>query len=187
MKKHLKGLLSLLTAAACTMAAPALAVPILVDEWAGPSGLGKPITDPDNEDYHVVQAILNYNSANNPDLPLLSEASKIVIQAGNGSYISGDDKILNWTAPLDCDYYYIMTKWGQGGATFDHALHYILAGETVVYNPGGENGPTGLSHVSIWCGDTTTTTDVPDGGATLVLLGIGVSTVGLLRKRILRS
>ncbi len=161
------------------------AIPILVSEWDGPSGLGHPGNPAKNEDASVAAQIVAYNVAHAPDLPLLGGLTKIVeqddslskyVQTGSGG------KILSWTAPTDCDFYYIMTKWGQGQADWDHALHYVLAGESIImYNPGGSSDPNGLSHVSIWCGEGVHT---PDGGASLALLGMGLIGLGALKRKL---
>lgn len=185
MKKILKTVrptLAALTLATMMAVSPAGAVPILVSEWFGPSGLGNPQNDPNsNEDASVAAQIVAYNAVNNPDLPLLAGLTKTVSQQTTSMTDFGNDSnVLNWTAPMDCDFYYIMTKWGQGQATWDHALHYVLAGETVIYNPGGAGFPMGLSHVSIWCGETER---VPDGGSTLAFLSLAMVLVAPFIRR----
>ncbi len=172
------GLLSVCLAAYLSFAGQVSALPILVSEWMGSnSGVATEAND-------VKNAINNYNSSHDPDLPLFSEATAVVIQAGKSGYITGgDEKVLTWTAPATYDYYYIMSKYGKGGANFDHALHYVLAGESLNYNPGGNSAPNGLSHVSIWGGNFPNTQPVPDGGSTVLLLGLAVGGLGAVCRR----
>ena len=150
----------------------AAAGPILVKEWAGNSGAANELQD-------VKNAIIEYNAAKDPDLPALGTA--LVIQDPPATYAPNDEKVIEWTAPSTFDYYYIMSKWGIGQATFDHALHYVLPGEKVTYNPGGDTAPNGLSHVSIWGGRRQPGTNVPDGGFSLALLGLGAFGLSRLR------
>lgn len=153
----------------------ATAGPILVAEWAGNSGAANELAD-------VQSYIGAYNTANDPDLPAFSGTTTVTIQAGNAAYITGgDDKVITWTAPATYDFYYVMTKWGKGPASFDHALHYVLAGESLNYNPGGAGAPNGLSHVSIWAGDLPTVA-VPDSGWSLALLSLGVFGLSRIRR-----
>lgn len=151
----------------------AAAGPILVKEWdGGNSGAA-------TELQAVTDAINDYNGANNPDLPALGSA--LVIQDPPATYAPNDSKVIEWTAPSTFAYYYVMTKWGIGQANFDHALHYVLAGEALTYNPGGSSAPNGLSHVSIW-GGRLPSTSVPDGGFSLALLGLGAFGLSRLRR-----
>lgn len=154
----------------------ASATPILVGEWASASsGAATELAE-------VQAAITAYNTANDPDLPDFSGTTSVVIQdTVVTTYAPNDDKIIEWTAPATYDYYYVMTKWGQGRAAFDTALHYVLAGETLTYNPGGTDHPQGLSHVSIW-GGRLPGTNVPDNGWALALLGLGTLGVARLRR-----
>jgi len=152
----------------------ASATPILVGEWASANS--------GNETAAVEAAITAYNGANDPDLPALSETTAVTIQSGAiATYAPNDEKIIEWTAPSTYDYFYVLTKWGQGRANFDTALHYLLAGETLTYNPGGTDHPQGLSHVSIW-GGRLPGTNVPDNGWALALLGLGTLGVARLRR-----
>jgi hypothetical protein len=159
--------------ASLALSASSYAGPILVDEWAGNSGNANELAD-------VNTAISDYNAANNPDLPALP-AEFVAKTTSIGSYAPGDGQTINWTAPADYAFYYIMTKWGSGGANFDHALHYVLAGETLIYNPGGVGTPpNGLSHIWIWAGGDNR---VPDGGSTVALLGAALAGVSMLRRK----
>ena len=153
----------------------AVAGPILVAEWAGNSGAANELAD-------VQTKIGDYNTANDPDLPAFSGTTTLKIQdLSVTTYAPNDEKLAEWTAPATYDYYYVMTKWGKGQANFDHALHYVLAGETLNYNPGGASAPNGLSHVSIWAGSLPGT-NLPDGGWSLALLGLGALGVSRLRR-----
>lgn len=170
--------LSVLVGGMLTLVAmSASAAPILVAEWLGNSGAANELAD-------VQAEILAYNVANNPDLPAFSGTTSVVQQSTSiSTYAPNDSKIVEWTAPATYDFYYVMTKFGKGQANFDHALHYVLAGETLTYNPGGISAPNGLSHVSIWAGDLpSTNTPVPDQGWSLVLLGMGALGVARLRR-----
>jgi hypothetical protein len=174
----MKSLKTMLTAVAASLAlsASSYAGPILVAEWAGGSGDATELAA-------VNTAIANYNTANNPDLPALG-AEFVAKTTSIGSYAPGDGQTINWTAPSDFAFYYIMTKWGAGGASFDHALHYVLAGETLVYNPDDllkkGDAPNGLSHLWIWGGGENR---VPDGGSTVALLGAALAGVSMIRRK----
>jgi hypothetical protein len=150
--------------------------PILVGEWAGAdSG--------DAEELATVQGVIAfYNFVVDPDLPAFAGLSEFVPKTEDiDPYLVGDDdKTIIWTAPNDHSFYYIMTKWGKGGANFDHALHYVLAGETLNYNPGGSNPPEGLSHVWIWAPGGN---QVPDGGSTVALMGASLAGLAMIRRR----
>ncbi len=155
----------------------AAAGPILVAEWVGNSGQANELAD-------VQSYIAAYNTANEPDLPAFSGTTTVTIQSTSvATYAPNDEKIIEWTAPATYDFYYVMTKWGKGQANFDHALHYVLSGETLTYNPGGSSAPNGLSHVSIWAGDLPGTgTSVPDSGWSLALLSLGVFGLSRIRR-----
>ena len=177
---------SFLTALGLLAAGHLSAGPILVGQYAGNSG-------DDNEKVDVRNAITAYAGVGAP-LPQLfgpgSDPSLIngwSVFAGKTTtvspyYAGGDDKTIDWTAPSSFSAYYIMTKWGGGGANFDHVLHYVLAGETLNYNPNGVNPPNGLSHLAIWA--VGPGGQVPDGGSASLLLGASLLSLGLLRRRI---
>lgn len=169
----------------CLSAASVSAVPILVAEWNGNSGDANELAD-------VAAHIVTYNGANDPDLPLLNTTTLLTVLANKavnvGVYTPNNSDVIEWTAPAGYDFYYIMTKWGQGSPKenptgFEHALHYVLAGETLTYNPGGANAPNGLSHVITWGGDVPDQR-VPDAGATLALLGVSVTALGFMRRKL---
>jgi hypothetical protein len=155
----------------------ASAAPILVAEWLGNSGSANELAD-------VQAKILAYNVANAPDLPAFSGTTSVTLQStAVATYAPNNEKIVEWTAPATYDFYYVMTKFGKGQANFDHALHYLLAGETLSYNPGGTSAPNGLSHVSIWAGDLpNTNTHLPDNGWSVALLGLGAFGIARLRR-----
>lgn len=157
------------------------AITILVAEWAGNSGDAEELAD-------VAAKIVAYNTANDPDLPLLGTTSLLTTLANKATaanidpFIPNDDKVLEWTAPNTYDFFYVMTKWGGGGTNFEHALHYITAGDSVNYNPGGASAPQGLSHVLLWGGNNER--NVPDGGSMLALLGLSLASIEVLRRKL---
>jgi hypothetical protein len=176
--KSLKRTLMALVAS-LALAANSYATPILVGTWNGTSG--------DAAELVAVDAAIDaYNVANNPDLPEFSELTEFANK--NTTPVSlyslpGDEHTLVWTAPNDYDFYYIMSKYGNpknGGATFEHALHYVLAGDTLTYNPGGSGPPNGLSHVWVWGGNDN---NVPDGGSTVALMGAALAGLSMIRRR----
>jgi hypothetical protein len=154
----------------------ATAGPILVAEWESPnSGAGL-------EFAFAAAGIAAYNVANDPDLPALAGTTAVTIQNTSiATFAPNDEKIIEWTAPATYDYFYVLSKYGQGQANFDTALHYVLAGETLTYNPGGNSAPNGLSHVSIWAGRLPTVA-VSDSGWSLGLLGLGVFGLSRFRR-----
>lgn len=176
------------TAIIALTAISANATAILLDEWdAGSSG--------DDAEYnHVIQVIEDYNEDYEPDLPALpgEYLEKTTVIAGFGiPNDEGEILTIEWTAPNDYDYYYILTKWGKGQADFDTALHFLLAGDELNYNANDfdyqlkgnqtEYPPMGLSHVWIWGGNNPPS--VPDGGTTITLLGLALAGLGLVRRK----
>jgi hypothetical protein len=164
--------------AALALAASALATPILV-------GVAESDNSGENSENLIMRGLIDtYNAANNPDLPLLfgSGATPSLLAGWIGfpkDETQGSDEIV-WTAPWTYAEYYLLTKWGQGGAAFDTALHYILAGQTLTYNPGGAGAPNGLSHLRLFARGTTS---VPDGASTAALLGLGLVGLSFIARR----
>ncbi len=156
------------------------AITILVDEWlSGNSG-------EEAERLRAQQGLDAYNIANDPDLP--TPLSSLVTWPKNDSPEDLGQKTLTFTAPTgEYDFYFILTKYGSGalknfaGEPFDTALHYVSAGDTLTYNPGGDGLPNGLSHEILWAGKSST--NVPDGGATAALLGLGVLGLAAIRRK----
>ena len=121
----------------------ASALPILVGEF--------PTADSGDatENVAVRTAIETYNTNFNPDLPqIFGAGSDPALINGWSEFVpktttvapffdNGDAKTVEWTAPNTFSSFYVLTKWGQGGANFDHALHFVSAGDTLLYNPGG--------------------------------------------------
>lgn len=90
-----------------------------------------------------------------------------------------EDEPKEWTfTNTECEYGYLLTKWGRGQDNVDTAVYYLELGESVaVIDPGA--GRQGLSHYVVWCAGS----NVPDGGATLLLLAVGLACLGIARKR----
>jgi hypothetical protein len=167
--------------ALCAVAASANAVPILVGTWPSPSSGNAA------ENTASQAAIDAYNDVNNPDLPdlydldappnLLAgwiEFPKVELNDGPHTF--------EWTAPDTYAEYYVLSKYGnpkKKGADFDTALHYLLAGDELSYNPGGDAAPNGLSHYRIWARGET---NVPDGGLTIMLLGLSLTGLAAFRR-----
>lgn len=155
----------------------------LIDEWDSPdSG--------DDEQIAAIQAaIAAFNTAGNPPAPLPAFDPALVFVAKTDDvedFDSADNQSVVWTAPSGDVSFYVLTKWGQGQANFDTALHLVTPGNTLNYNPawGGPRqpgAPNGLSHIAIW---HTPETEVPDGGTTAVLLGLGLLGIASIRRRL---
>ena len=180
----------LIPACALFLSVRASALPILVGEF-NTTNSGN-----DTEKVAVRTAIAAYNTNFDPDLPqIFGTGTDPVLINGWSEFVpktttvapffsGGDDKTIEWTAPNTFSSFYVLTKWGQGGANFDHALHFLSAGETLLYNPGGSGAPQGLSHIAIWAADPGNR--VPDSGSSLSLLGLALICLGVLRRRISR-
>jgi hypothetical protein len=165
--------------AALALAASALATPILVGETESDN------SGANNENVIMYHLIGVYNAGPSADLPLLfGSGATPSLLAGWFEYtkveVGGDQQELVWTAPGTYAEYYILTKWGQGGAAFDTALHYLLAGQTLTYNPGGAGAPNGLSHYRLFGRGSTS---VPDGASTAALLGLGLVGLSFIARR----
>jgi hypothetical protein len=131
-----------------------------------------------------------------PDLNTANIFQAKVEGAGLSAFFGSDDQSVHWEAPSGGDVnFYVITKWGQpqGGpnqADFDTALHFVTAGNTLDYNPGGDDAPFGLSYIAIFHTDDDVFGGgpgggrVPDGGATAALLGLGVLGLGVARRAV---
>jgi hypothetical protein len=179
--------LTTLALALCVFASNASAATILVGTWDSPN------SGEATENASARTAIANYNSANDPDLsllygagsppPLLAgwvEFDKIELNNGPHTFTFSPTGIYAGYTE-----YYVVSKYGNPnnsrGANFDTALHHLLNGDSISYNPGGSSAPNGLSHYRIWARGGST--QVPDGGSTVLLLGLGLSGLALLRRR----
>jgi hypothetical protein len=134
-------------------------------------------------------AINTYNALPSADLPQIfgTGATPSLIDGwveltnqNKTNFHGADEKILNWTAPNTYTEYYLLSKYGSGGANWDTALHYLLSGEQVVYNPGGSGPPQGLSHVRLFARRSVA---VPDGAATAGLLGLALVGLSVFARR----
>lgn len=98
---------------------------------------------------------------------------------------TGDDsKSWNFVMPDDCEAVYILLKWGGGqNNPVSHQVWYLNENTTFTspeyIKSNGKIGQGGLSHYDIFC----LPKNVPDAGATLALLGLGMLGVGTLRNR----
>lgn len=126
------------------------------------------------EEAWVKQLIQDYNTANDPDLPALpTPGVKTEIPP------TQDIKTFTYTVPDDCDFVYVLAKFGASQNPNDpensHWAWYLGAGDTLTFdNPNNK----GLSHYVVWCG----TNGVPDGGLTAVLLGLALTGLGASRR-----
>ena len=176
----------LISALALFFAVQASALPILVGEF-------KPANAGDATEHVAARnAIDSYNSTHNPDLSqlfgpganpvLINDWSVFVAKTTDtGAFEGASDKILSFTAPGTYAEYYVFSKYGIGQANFDSALHHLLAGDVLSYNPGGASAPQGLSHLAIWARGSTTS--VPDSGLTIALFGAGLMLLGVMKRR----
>jgi hypothetical protein len=160
----------------------ASAIQILVGTWGGNSNSG------DNSELCNAQwAIDAYNSSHNPDLPALAtinpgkkpKATLLLDVHVPKTQVPNGEHTFNWTADPQFSFYYVLTKWGNGGSGTDTALHYITAGEVLSFDPTFGNG---LSHYCIWRGPA----NVPEGGSTLILLGAGLGLLAVGRRVVKR-
>lgn len=176
----------LIPALALFFAVQASALPILVGEFDPPN------SGDATEHVAARTAIETYNSANNPDLsqlfgpgtdPALINGWEVFVAktTETDAFEGASEKILSFTAPGTYAEYYVFSKYGQGQANFDSALHHMLAGDVLSYNPGGASAPNGLSHLAIW--GRGTTTNVPDSGLTIALFGAGLMLLGVMKRR----
>ena len=180
-------------ALALFFAVQASALPILVGEFK-PESAGD-----DNERIAIRAAIEAYNSTHTPDLsqlfgfgivdkskekqiPLINDWTVFVAKTDDvDGYNGSDGKFINFTAPGTFAEYYVFSKYGIGQASFDSALHHLVAGDVLSYNPNGDSAPNGLSHVAIWARGSSTS--VPDSGLTIALFGAGLMLLGVMKRR----
>lgn len=129
------------------------------------------------EEAWVKQLIQDYNTANNPDLPALpTPGVKTPIPDGPND---PEIKRFTYTVPDDCDFVYVLAKFGGGPTVITDYAWYLTAGETLVFPPlNEEQMRNALSHYVVWCG----TNGVPDGGLTAVLLGLALTGLGASRR-----
>ena len=176
----------LIPALALFFAVQASALPILVGEF-------KPANAGDATEHVAARTAIDaYNSTHNPDLSqlfgpganpvLINDWTVFVAKTTSTDPFEGaNEKILSFTAPGTYAEYYVFSKYGIGQANFDSALHHMLAGDVLSYNPGGAGAPNGLSHLAIWARGTTT--NVPDSGLTIALFGAGLMLLGVMKRR----
>lgn len=166
-------------------AAQLSAVPILVGEF-------KPANAGDAAEHEAIRDVIaGYNATPAPDLSQLFGAGDnpslingwTVFVAKTTDVASYGVHTLTFTAPGTFAEYYFFSKYGSGGANFDSALHHLLAGDFLSYNPGGSDAPEGLSHLAIWARGTPS---VPDSGQSIALLGLGLMILAVVKKRFTR-
>jgi hypothetical protein len=181
----------LIPALALFIAAQVSAAPILVGEFT-PANAG------DGTEKAAIRDVIDaYNATHNPDLSQLFGGDPIVLingwevfvekTADVDGYEGADDKTLTFTAPDDYAEYYIFSKYGAAkgqNPPFTSALHYLLAGEVLTYNPNGDGAPHGLSHIAIWGRGESPGTSVPDSGLTVALLGASMMMLAFAKRRL---
>lgn len=103
-----------------------------------------------------------------PLLPTLNGS----FQLGNMSGISGSTSVTLSLAGITSDF--ITIKWGQ-----DFEAYYVhgLTGSVTLNNDINANGISGFTYWNEGPGQ------VPDGGSTVALLGLGLGSLGLLARR----
>ena len=156
----------LVVAAAFLVANNAMALIDLGITTGQPSGLA-------NELVRLNQQIDAYNAANNPDLPAAVLAGAVDTQTPTGP-TSIDVDITGWT--------YIKLKW-NGNDQFYYVgdetgvLHF----DSTIFNK-GSGQPEGLSHYALF-----NPTSVPDAGSSLALLGIGLVSAEVFRRKFAKA
>jgi hypothetical protein len=111
---------------------------------------------------------LNPGSSLTAGLPTLNGS----YQLGNMTGISGSSSVTLSLAGITSDY--ITIKWGQ-----DFEAYYVhgLTGSVTLNNDVNGNGISGFTYWNEGPGQ------VPDGGSTVALLGLGLGLLGLLARR----
>lgn len=169
----------LISALALFFAAQLNATPILVGEFDHKDAI-RPVIDAYNASHGTD---LSQLFSNDDTLQLINGWSVVVAQTSEvENYQGATDKFLSFTAPGTHTEYYVWSKYGKGRADFDSALHHLLPGDLLTYNPNGDNAPNGLGEVAIW-GKTATGTNVPDSGVSIVLFGVSLMILGVIKRR----
>jgi hypothetical protein len=180
----MKTLAMLIAAAALVASTSANAIPVNITTSGGADVVAAPKSDlGDFGDATVfswlASDIITYNSLNSSSLPaLLSNADQIKLTSGAG----GNSITLNVTG-----FDYLFFHWGGQGGGWAQAFY--IGGSTGSFTfdnsaIGTGRGPSvgGLSFYSFY--DDPPTNDVPDGGTTALLLGLAVSGLGLIRRKL---
>jgi hypothetical protein len=134
--------------------------------------LGQTQSNPANLANEVVRLqgqIDTYNAANNTDLPDAELAGAVQVSNLTGTSISID--ITGWT--------YIKLAWdGMDQFYYVGDETGVLTFNSTVFNQNGE--PQNLSHYALF--NPFTPPGVPDGGTTVMLLGVALSALGMARR-----
>lgn len=125
-----------------------------------------------------------YNVANNPDLPTPVGAEQFRVNQGDATAPTGyptfGANVLSITLPT-AGYDYIALHWGgSGGGVYQSFYVGSIGGATpatITFQAPGRNG---LSWYDTF--HPTTNTNVPDGGASAALLGLGLTGVAFARR-----
>ena len=110
---------------------------------------------------------------NPPDSNDFTRSNNVFGALPDAEFLDKNDAGTPLTFDLTGSTQYILSKYGQG------SLVWFLAGYTGSVTVASSFNGHGLSHTSFFGGNVT----VPDGGATLVLLGAALSVLGMLRRR----
>jgi hypothetical protein len=129
-----------------------------------------PNNNPDSNFDALVSDVARYETFSGSDLP-------DPVFAGFGDFAPGTVSLTGF------DYAVLHYGAGRGGSPGGGIVFYYLNGMTGNFdfpNDGlGPNGFGGLSSIRLFVGDSTS---VPEGGATLMLIGIGLVGIVLLRR-----
>lgn len=153
----------------CMLTTNLFALPIIIDlgtTTGQPAGI-------DNEFQRLLDLIDNYNSSNNPDIPEPLENLGITYSI-NGGPKSID---VSFNDPFNG---YLMFKWSDMDQFYyvENLEDYSFVSTVVNQNARGDNTVLlGLSHWNNW-----QTNVVPESGSTLVILGLGLTMIGVCGK-----
>jgi hypothetical protein len=161
------------------LASPAHAVVINLGVFPQPAGGSSPA---DQMNYLNTTVLPQYNAANDPDLtsPAIATGGNLDVQVpGGGSSLS-----VNVTS-----FEYLKIKWGNFWQYY--AFTGNESGSLTFNQPLGPGGVTtgGASHYDLWHSQASPPGDVPpvgvpDGGTTIAMLGLGLSLLAFMRRKL---
>lgn len=178
MKKTLITLLSALVLTASATTASAITLTVGDSRYIGHVVDGIPSSE-ENEELMIESLLTMAIGAASTDCVFIT--SEDCDRVGSTRVVAPEDvefgdKFQSVTSVDVTGYEYLLAKYGAGGGQQESFVWYVgdLSGVHSI-------SPTAaLSHVSLFNG---TSTSVPDGGATLGLLGLGMMGLGYLRRR----
>ena len=182
-RTFLTGKASAIALVLATVTYQAGAIPILVGE--GNTSNNSPTTT-----FNFAQGLLTaYNASHDPDLPALATPPSFDEKKGYPRVDTPGSPKSNIEIKVTSDFAFVLFKWGGADKNpHEVQLFYLDGPGTYSFNAPtyvddkGKTKQNGLSHYDLYEGRST---DVPDAGATVALLGLFIGSIGLLRRKMI--